>query len=266
MSLPRQAAMLCLTSPLVSPASADNGEVNVYTYRETKLIQPLFDAFTKDPGIKVNVVPASLVLEQRMKAEGTNSPADVLLTVDIGRIDEAVQAGVTQPIKSEVIEKIVPAQYRDPEGHWAGNSGMVAAGTGPGRLRRCRRHRLCDPLSGGADRADQGRLRADSARLRRQRARRRRRTGHDLRPIHLPLLRPAMLGAVILVFVDCLKELPATLLLRPMNVDTLATSIYQFASRGSFEEGALAALLIVAASIGPVVWLTRFSDMPSGPA
>ena len=87
-----------------------------------------------------------------------------------------------------------------------------------------------------------------------------------MRLIHLPLLRPAMLGAVIVVFVDCLKELPATLLLRPMNVETLATSIYQYASRGSFEEGALAALLIVAASIGPVAWLTRFSDMPSGPA
>ncbi|CAN7671006.1 iron ABC transporter permease [Bradyrhizobium sp. LjRoot220] len=92
--------------------------------------------------------------------------------------------------------------------------------------------------------------------------------GHatTMRLIHLPLLRPAMLGAVIIVFVDCLKELPATLLLRPLNVDTLATSIYQFASRGSFEDGALAALLIVAASIGPVAWLTRFSDVPSGPA
>jgi iron(III) transport system permease protein len=87
-----------------------------------------------------------------------------------------------------------------------------------------------------------------------------------MRLIHLPLLRPAMLGAVIVVFVDCLKELPATLLLRPLNVETLATSIYQYASRGSFEEGALAALLIVAASIGPVAWLTRFSDIPSGPA
>ncbi|WOH65521.1 iron ABC transporter permease [Bradyrhizobium sp. BWA-3-5] len=87
-----------------------------------------------------------------------------------------------------------------------------------------------------------------------------------MRLVHLPLLRPAMLGAVIVVFVDCLNELPATLLLRPLNVDTLATSIYQYASRGSFEEGALAALLIVAASIGPVAWLTRFSDVPSGPA
>src|SRR6476620_8276254 len=116
------AAVLCLAGAVVSTASADSGEVNVYTYRETKLIQPLFDAFTKDTGIKVNVVSASSGLEQRMKAEGTNSPADVLLTVDIGRIDEAVQAGVTQPIKSEVIEKIVPAQYRDPDGHWAGIS------------------------------------------------------------------------------------------------------------------------------------------------
>jgi iron(III) transport system permease protein len=86
----------------------------------------------------------------------------------------------------------------------------------------------------------------------------------SMRRIHIPLLRPAMLGAVIIVFVDCLKELPATLLLRPLNVETLSTSIYQYASRGSFEEGALAALLIVAASIGPVAWLTRFSDMPKG--
>jgi iron(III) transport system permease protein len=87
-----------------------------------------------------------------------------------------------------------------------------------------------------------------------------------VRKIYLPLLRPALWGAAILVFVDCLKELPATLLLRPLNVETLSTSIYQFASRGSFEQGSLAALLIVAASIVPVVWLTRFADVPNGPA
>ena len=116
------AAVLCLTAAVVSTASADSGEVNVYTYRETKLIQPLFDAFTKDTGIKVNVVSASSGLEQRMKAEGANSPADVLLTVDLGRLDDAVQAGVTQPIKSVVIDEIVPAQYRDPDGQWAGIS------------------------------------------------------------------------------------------------------------------------------------------------
>ena len=53
--------------------------MNVYTYRETKLIQPLFEAFTKDTGIKVNVISASSGLEQRIKTEGANSPADVLL-------------------------------------------------------------------------------------------------------------------------------------------------------------------------------------------
>jgi len=83
-----------------------------------------------------------------------------------------------------------------------------------------------------------------------------------LAKVDLPLVRPALVGAAILVFVDCLKELPATLLLRPLNVETLSTSIYQYASRGSFEEGALAALIIVAASIPPVIWLTRFSDLP----
>lgn len=106
----------------MSSAAFAQGEVNVYTYRETKLVQPLFDAFTKDTGIKVNVVSASSGLEQRIKAEGANSPADVLLTVDIGRIDEAVKADITQPIKSDALDKTVPAQYRDPDGHWAGIS------------------------------------------------------------------------------------------------------------------------------------------------
>ena len=65
-------------------------EVNIYTYREGKLIQPLFDAFSKDTGIKVNSISSSSGLEQRIKTEGANRPADVLLTVDIGRLEEAV--------------------------------------------------------------------------------------------------------------------------------------------------------------------------------
>lgn len=104
------------------PAPAQSGEVNVYTYRESKLIQPLFDAFTRDTGIKVNVISASSGLEQRIKAEGVNSPADVLLTVDIGRLEDAVRAGITQPIKSDLLDKVVAPQYRDPEGHWYGIS------------------------------------------------------------------------------------------------------------------------------------------------
>jgi iron(III) transport system permease protein len=81
------------------------------------------------------------------------------------------------------------------------------------------------------------------------------------RTIHWPLVRPAVWGAALLVFVDCLKELPATLLLRPMNVETLSTYIYQYATRGNFEEGALAALIIVAVGIPAVVFVARHSNI-----
>ena len=116
------AAPSMIVALLSGSALAQSGEVNLYTYRETKLIQPLLDAFTKDTGIKVNVISASNGLEQRIKTEGANSPADVLLTVDIGRLEEAVQSGITQPIKSAELDKVIPAQYRDPEGHWYGIS------------------------------------------------------------------------------------------------------------------------------------------------
>ena len=78
--------------------------------------------------------------------------------------------------------------------------------------------------------------------------------------IQLPLMRPVLWGAALLIFVDCLKELPATLLLRPLNVETLSTYIYQFATRGSFEEGALAALIIVLVGIFPVIRMVRHAD------
>jgi iron(III) transport system permease protein len=80
------------------------------------------------------------------------------------------------------------------------------------------------------------------------------------RTIHLPLIRPAIFGAALLVFVDCLKELPATLLLRPLNVETLSTYIYQYATRGSFEEGSLAALIIVLVGIPAVLLISRHAD------
>ena len=111
-------AVLAAAASAFASAAFAQGEVNVYTYRETKLIMPLFDAFTKDTGIKVNVVSAANGLEQRVRTEGANSPADVLLTVDISRLEEAVRAGITQPIKSELLDKVVAPRYRDPEGHW----------------------------------------------------------------------------------------------------------------------------------------------------
>lgn len=82
-----------------------------------------------------------------------------------------------------------------------------------------------------------------------------------LKEIHLPLLRPALISAALLIFVDCMKELPATLLLRPLNMETLATQLYAEASRGTYEDGAIAALLIVLVGLIPVILLARMSKV-----
>ncbi len=105
-----------------SPVPGSAGEVNIYSYREPGLIQPLMEAFAKQTGIKVNVVYAKDGLIERMAAEGVNSPADVLLTVDIGRLTDAKDKGITQPIKSEQVDEEIPAAYRDPDGAWVGLS------------------------------------------------------------------------------------------------------------------------------------------------
>ena len=81
--------------------------------------------------------------------------------------------------------------------------------------------------------------------------------GSRLRLVHLPLIRPALVAATLLVFVDCMKELPATLLLRPIGVETLATHLYGEAVRGTYEDAAIAALLIVVVGLIPVVVLAR---------
>lgn len=85
-----------------------------------------------------------------------------------------------------------------------------------------------------------------------------------LQRLHWPLARPAIAAAALLVFVDSLKELPATLLLRPLNLDTLATIVYGHASRGAFEDGALAALLIVLAGLYPAIVLARTGHQQAG--
>jgi iron(III) transport system substrate-binding protein len=121
----RNVSRLAVVAAIMASAGAalaQSNEVNVYTYRESKLIQPLFDAFTKETGIRVNTISASSGLEQRIQSEGPNSPADVLLTVDIGRLEDAVRAGVTQPIKSDALDKVVAPQFRDAESHWYGIS------------------------------------------------------------------------------------------------------------------------------------------------
>lgn len=112
-------AVVAATALSPTLAFAD-GEVNIYSYRQADLIKPILDAFTAETGIKTNVLFAKKGLGQRIKAEGVNSPADLLLTVDIGRLDAAKALGITQPVSSEAINENVPAQYRDPEGHWFG--------------------------------------------------------------------------------------------------------------------------------------------------
>jgi len=111
----------------VAPSKAEDvvkpGEVNIYSYRQETLIKPLLDAFTDETGITVNVVSGKAdALLERLKNEGINSPADLLLTADVGRLLRAQAAGVLQPVESAVIEENVPAAYRDPAGEWVGLS------------------------------------------------------------------------------------------------------------------------------------------------
>ena len=110
----------CGTALLASSAVWADGEVNVYSYRQPFLVEPLFDAFTKETGIDVNVVFDDKGLIERLKQEGRNSPADLIVTVDIGRLQEAVDAGVTQTVSDAVLEQNIPSQFRDPAGHWFG--------------------------------------------------------------------------------------------------------------------------------------------------
>lgn len=101
------------------PALAD-GVVNVYTYRQPALINPLFEAFTAKTGIQVQAVFADNGLVERLAQEGRNSPADVLLTADVGRLVEAAGRGLAQPVASPAILDKVPANLRDKDNLWFG--------------------------------------------------------------------------------------------------------------------------------------------------
>ena len=95
-------------------------EINVYSHRQPELIQPLVDAFTAETGIAVNVAFVDKGMAERLQAEGDRSPADLVLTVDIARLMQIVDAGVTQPVQSDVLEANIPAELRDPADHWFG--------------------------------------------------------------------------------------------------------------------------------------------------
>ncbi|MBL9057403.1 MAG: Fe(3+) ABC transporter substrate-binding protein [Rhodobacteraceae bacterium] len=115
MRLTAFALALCGTA---LPALAE--EVNIYSHRQPALLQPLIDAFTAETGITVNVAFVDKGMTERLVAEGDRSPADLVMTVDIARLTEVVNAGVTQPVDSAVLEANIPAEYRDPGDQWFG--------------------------------------------------------------------------------------------------------------------------------------------------
>lgn len=102
-------------------ASGTSDVVNVYTHRHYDADQQLFDQFTEETGIKVNVVSASAdELIQKLELEGEGSPADVLITVDAGRLVRAEEKGLLQAVESEVLSSNIPSNLRSPEGYWFG--------------------------------------------------------------------------------------------------------------------------------------------------
>jgi len=114
------ATLLALTTAITGALPAMAQEVNVYSYRQPELIQPLMDAFTEETGIAVNVAFLNKGMIERLEAEGSRSPADVILTTDISRLAAIVDADLAQPVESEVLAANIPATLRDPNNEWFG--------------------------------------------------------------------------------------------------------------------------------------------------
>lgn len=108
--------LAAILTSVALPALAE--EVNIYSHRQPELIQPLLDAFTAQTGIDVNIAFVDKGMKERLVAEGLRSPADLVLTVDIARLTEV--ADLTQAVQSPILDANIPAEYRDPEGHWYG--------------------------------------------------------------------------------------------------------------------------------------------------
>jgi iron(III) transport system substrate-binding protein len=112
----RSTVLAAVLTAVAAPAIAE--DVNVYSYRQPELVKPLFDAFTAETGINVNVQFLNKGMVEKLVAEGDRSPADVVLTVDISRLSSVVDAGVTQSVTSDVLNANIPAEFRDPAGNW----------------------------------------------------------------------------------------------------------------------------------------------------
>lgn len=118
MSRMKLAAVLTATT-LALPLTANaEGEVNIYSYRQAYLLEPLLESFKQETGIDTNVVFAKKGLAERLEREGRNSPADIVMTVDISRLSELVERDLVQGVDNKVLEQNIPENLRHPDGKW----------------------------------------------------------------------------------------------------------------------------------------------------
>ena len=113
-------SFLVLAISLVSASVHAGGEVNLYSYRQPFLIEPMLEEFTRQTGTKVNVVFAKKGMVEKIKAAGDNNPADAILTVDIGRLDALLKAELLESVDSAVLNETIPGHLRHPDGLWFG--------------------------------------------------------------------------------------------------------------------------------------------------
>jgi iron(III) transport system substrate-binding protein len=117
------APALALTLPAAPPAEAQERVLNLYSSRHYDTDRALYDGFTRATGIRIRLIEGDAdQLIERIRTEGANSPADVLMTVDAARLHRAQAAGLLQPVRSAVLEARIPAYLREPDGHWFGLS------------------------------------------------------------------------------------------------------------------------------------------------
>jgi iron(III) transport system substrate-binding protein len=123
MPLPWIRLLAVVSLAFAAPVSAEEPVLNLYSSRHYQTDEALYAGFTQRTGIKINRIEGTEdALLERLKNEGANSPADVLITVDVARLWRAQQINLFQPVKSAVLEQRIPAHLREPGGHWFGFS------------------------------------------------------------------------------------------------------------------------------------------------
>jgi len=119
----KKIALLLALAGCATALSAQEKVVNIYSSRHYQTDEALYSGFTKQTGIKINRIEAGEdALIERVRNEGARSPADVLITVDAGRLGRAEQLGLFQPVRSAMLESRIPASFREPSGQWFGFS------------------------------------------------------------------------------------------------------------------------------------------------